>query len=107
LASGGSVLDSERVVHARDGLIWGFVLPHTEHLPSRVVESSVHVAVTFDVALEFPRPEIAVRPRIGGMFWTAMPKAPIEEDGESPSRKCDVYPDRELAAVHEVVLAKT
>jgi hypothetical protein len=93
-------------MHSRGRRICSFVLPDSENPPSRTSEGSVHLAVTFDVPLQFPRPELAVRARVGCVFRTSMPKTSINKDSKVLSRKCDVDPDRKLASAYAVVLAK-
>jgi hypothetical protein len=68
------------------------VFPDTYDHPTRMPELLVGVLIASPVRLYFVPPEGRVPRRPSCMFWTTMPKAPVDEDDELRGRKHDVRP---------------
>lgn len=73
-------------------LSWQLVLPETENGPSALLEALAGVQVPLAVAPHFRIPVALVSGRWHVVGRTAVPEAPIDEDGESDSGESDVCP---------------
>jgi len=65
-------------------------LPYTQGQPTRLSKSSIGIAVALSVPFELVPPPLCIRLRPSGVFWTSVPKAAIDEDGNSSPGKDDI-----------------
>ena len=66
------------------------MLPYTNNQPVTRFETDIRVAIPLLVADKLRSPPIGVGIRPGGMVWTRMPKAAVDEDRNFLPRKDDV-----------------
>jgi len=66
------------------------MLPESQDDPASLLQPPVSINVTGSIGSHFFRPIGRVRGGNGVMFWTPVPEASIEEDGDPLSRKYDV-----------------
>src|SRR5690606_24786145 len=67
-----------------------FVLPETYDGPPERTEVGVGLAVPRDVAVQLLPPPCTARDRMGGVLWTPMPEAAVDEDGQLGPGEHDV-----------------
>lgn len=78
------------------------MFPDVNRKPSQILEFGVLTAVSFDVRIQLPSPPGFVRFRLASMQWTAVPEAPVDEDGDFRSRKRHVRSARKTLKVDPV-----
>jgi hypothetical protein len=59
------------------------MFPDSNHSPTRRVKSRISVLIAETIGLDFLAPEVGVCGRPGGVLWTPVPKAAIDEDDHS------------------------
>lgn len=82
------------------------MLPRPEDRPAVVAQISVDCLIPCDVALELRKPIAGVGPGLGSVDWTAVPEAPIDEDGHPCSSENDVGANQTVARSDRQVLAE-
>lgn len=66
------------------------MLPDSDYGPTFSLKHPCVARVAFDVALEFGGPVGRVDSRRGSVNWTAVPEAPVDENGYAPTSEHDV-----------------
>jgi hypothetical protein len=59
------------------------VLPEPEHTPSISGQKRISSSISVTIAVDFLAPPVPVRLRPSDVLWATMPKAPIDEDGDT------------------------
>jgi len=80
------------------------VLPNTQDLPAGLAKLGPNAEVTLHIAHDFGAPVIWVRFGNAPMVRTAMPKAPIDENGKAPLWECNIYLNYAFGQLHPVIL---
>jgi hypothetical protein len=70
--------------------MWWLVSPNPHDLPAISAESRVRVAVALLVRNDLSAPELGILFGPSRMLWAAVPKAPVDEDGDTRSGENDV-----------------
>jgi len=82
-----------------------FVLPDVHHGPPESLERSVRLSVASAVATDLREPEGGVRLRHSTVLRTAMPKTPVNKDGDPDPSERDIRTPGKATAAHVVAQA--
>lgn len=70
-----------------------FVFPNSHNGPACALKTSVHLAISCNVAVQLWTPVVDVLSRFRSMLRTAVPEASVYEDGYPSPRECDIDTD--------------
>jgi hypothetical protein len=82
--------DSEQPFRNRHRISSDFVLPYPDNSPALRGQLLTDQQVARSVVFDFAAPELCTRSRRLVVQWTPMPKATVDEDGDSRSGKHEV-----------------
>src|SRR4051812_45881562 len=83
------------------------MLPEAQDRPASRLESCVGFAITFDVAVEFRLPELAICARLRSVLRASMPEAAVNEHGYPLAREDNVRADWAQVGIDSIVLPET